>query len=95
MSDRKSNKIILGISALLGMGSIGISMAGEATAHTMGAPIEGMEKCYGVVKAGQNQCGTHLHGCSGEAKKDGDKSEWIMLPTGICSKIVGGSTKAG
>jgi hypothetical protein len=28
------------------------------------------EKCYGVAKAGQNDCGTATHSCAGKAKKD-------------------------
>lgn len=56
--------------------------------------IEGMEKCYGIAKAGQNDCGTSTHGCGGESKVDGDKEAWMFVPTGFCKKIVGGSTKA-
>ena len=52
--------------------------------------IPGMEKCYGITKAGMYDCGTANHNCSGEAKKDGDKNEWINVPTGLCQKIVGG-----
>lgn len=48
------------------------------------------EKCYGIAKAGQNDCSTSAHTCSGEAKVDGDKSEWLYVPNGLCNKIVGG-----
>lgn len=51
-----------------------------------------MEKCYGVAKAGKNDCGTATHACAGQAKRDGDPKEWIYLPKGACSKIVGGNT---
>ncbi len=30
------------------------------------------EKCYGVVKAGKNDCRTAAHSCAGQAAKDGD-----------------------
>ncbi len=56
-----------------------------------------MEKCYGVVKAGKNDCGSAKkggHSCAGGAKVDGDKSEWVYLPTGTCDRLVNGSTKA-
>ncbi len=51
------------------------------------------EKCYGVAKAGQNDCGANGHSCQGQATKDGDPNEWVFLPKGTCDKIVGGSTK--
>jgi uncharacterized membrane protein len=51
-----------------------------------------MEKCYGVVKAGKNDCSSKSgsHSCAGSAKIDGDKGEWILLPKGTCERIVGG-----
>jgi uncharacterized membrane protein len=55
-----------------------------------------MEKCYGVVKAGQNDCGnaSGTHSCAGQAKADSAAGEWLLLPEGTCSRITGGSTKA-
>ena len=50
---------------------------------------EGFEKCAGIVKAAKNDCGTSKHGCAGQASKDGDKEEWLYVPTGTCEKIVG------
>jgi len=49
------------------------------------------EKCYGVAKKGMNDCGTKMHSCSGQSKKDGDATEWLYLPKGTCGKVVGGS----
>ncbi len=54
-----------------------------------------MEKCYGVVKAGKNDCQTNTSACAGTSTKDGQKDAWIYLPKGSCDKIVGGSTKKG
>lgn len=55
------------------------------------------EKCYGVVKAGKNDCAAadKSNSCAGAGKKDGDKNAWVYLPAGLCDKLVGGSTKAG
>ena len=53
--------------------------------------IAGMEKCYGIAKKGNNDCGTEAHTCAGEAKKDGDSKEWLLVPNGLCQKIVGGN----
>ena len=52
------------------------------------------EKCYGIVKAGSNDCQTAVSACAGTAKKDSQKDAWIYLPKGSCEKIVGGSLKA-
>jgi uncharacterized membrane protein len=52
------------------------------------------EKCYGVAKAGQNECAGPAHSCQGQSKKDADGREWIKLPKGTCAKIVGGSLTA-
>jgi uncharacterized membrane protein len=52
------------------------------------------EKCYGVSKAGQNDCQTANSSCAGTAKKDAQKDAWIYVPAGLCGKIVGGADKA-
>jgi uncharacterized membrane protein len=53
----------------------------------------GMEKCQGVVKAGMNDCGTSKHSCAGQATVDGDAEEWVYVPEGTCTKLVGGKVK--
>jgi uncharacterized membrane protein len=62
-----------------------------ANAQAMG-PDDKSEKCFGVAKAGKNDCAANGHGCAAQAKTDGDKKEWISVPKGTCDKIVGGST---
>jgi uncharacterized membrane protein len=52
------------------------------------------EKCYGVVKAGKNQCAGAAHSCEGLSKKDSDAKEWVKLPKGTCERLVGGSLTA-
>jgi len=47
------------------------------------------DKCYGVAKAGQNDCGTLVHGCAGQATIDGDPTEWKYVPKGTCEKVGG------
>lgn len=51
-----------------------------------------MEKCYGISKAGANDCKSGIHGCKGMSKTDGEKDSFLMVPKGTCAKIVGGST---
>ncbi|MDX2218355.1 MAG: DUF2282 domain-containing protein [Burkholderiales bacterium] len=52
------------------------------------------EKCYGIAKKGQNDCGTARHTCAGKAKKDNEPDEWKYVPKGTCEKM-GGSLKPG
>ena len=52
-------------------------------------PKEENEKCYGVAKAGQNDCGTAKHSCAGQSKTDKDPTEWKMVAKGTCEKLGG------
>ncbi len=54
------------------------------------------EKCAGVAKAGQNDCGAldGSHACAGNAKVDSDPNEWVYVPAGTCDKLVGGKVVA-
>jgi uncharacterized membrane protein len=59
------------------------------------APSFKAEKCYGVAKAGKNDCASMgNNSCGGSSKRDGDKKAWIFLPEGYCERIVGGSKTA-
>jgi uncharacterized membrane protein len=54
-----------------------------------------MEKCYGVAKAGKNDCQTAKSSCAGTSKADSQVDAWISVPKGVCDKLVGGKTTAG
>ncbi len=49
------------------------------------------EKCYGVAKAGKNDCQTANSSCAGTSKRAGQGDAWIYMPAGACEKLVGGS----
>ena len=49
------------------------------------------EKCYGIAKAGMNDCQTATHSCAGTSTKNMDPASWIYVPAGTCAKIAGGS----
>lgn len=50
------------------------------------------EKCYGIAKAGKNDCAsTGANSCGGTSKINGDKKAWIYVPEGYCDRIVGAS----
>lgn len=55
----------------------------------------GFEKCYGISKAGQNDCASGAQTCASQSKEDGAKNAWVGVPKGACDKIVGGSTAGG
>jgi uncharacterized membrane protein len=49
------------------------------------------EKCYGIAKAGQNDC-ANLAGtdsCAGQSKVDNDKGEWKYVAKGTCKQMGG------
>lgn len=68
--------------------SLAAGAAASARAHAPDAPAS-QEKCYGVAKAGQNDCGTARHSCAGKATRDRDPGEWKMVPKGTCEKLGG------
>lgn len=69
------------------------AVAGGIQMNEAGAMSADKEKCYGVVKAGKNDCANAAgtHSCAGYAATDSDGSEWLALPKGACEKLVGGS----
>ena len=69
----------------------GLLALGAASFATQAIGADEVEKCYGVVKAGKNDCQTASGSCAGTAKADGQGDAWVYLPAGTCEKIVGGS----
>ena len=50
------------------------------------------EHCYGIAKAGGNDCAsTGNNSCGGTSKLNSDPKAWIYVPVGYCDRIVGGS----
>jgi len=80
------NKQILASAALAAVLSSAIVVPAEAAAK---------EKCYGVAKAGQNDCGNlaGTHSCAGQSTIDKDPGEWKLVAKGSC-KSIGGMLKA-
>lgn len=52
---------------------------------------EEKEKCFGIAKAGQNDCAsvTGVHSCAGQSKVDMDKMEWKFVAKGTCKAMKG------
>ena len=55
------------------------------------AAAQSKEKCYGIAKAGQNDCvnlsGTHS--CAGQSKVDNAPDEWKYVAKGSCKDLKG------
>jgi len=68
-------------------GAMALAVAGAAAGIAPAAAAD-MEKCYGVSKAGQNDCaagpGTT---CSGTSTVDYQGNAWKLVPAGTCETI--------
>jgi len=49
------------------------------------------EKCYGIAKAGKNDCQTASSSCAGTSKANAQKDAWVYVPKGTCDRVVNGS----
>lgn len=75
------------IAAALGASAAAVM---QTTRFADGTPQE-RERCYGIVRAGKNDCGTQSHSCAAQSRRDGDPQSWVMVPKGLCERIVGSS----
>jgi len=72
------------LASILALGLLsGASAADEKTA--------GKEKCFGIAKAGQNDCAnlSGTHSCAGQNKVDNGADEWKYVGKGTCAKLGG------
>lgn len=58
---------------------------------SMPAAAQDKEKCFGIAKAGQNDCSSisGTHSCAGQSKVDMDKMEWKYVAKGTCKDMKG------
>jgi uncharacterized membrane protein len=73
------------IAAFFTITSANIAFADDAKTST--------EKCYGVVKTGMNDCQTATASCAGSSTKDSQADAFVLVPAGLCEKLVGGHLK--
>jgi uncharacterized membrane protein len=69
--------------------SLALTLAAlSATAHAADGAKPATEKCYGVAKAGQNDCAAGAGtSCAGTAVKDYQGNAWTLVEKGTCVKI--------
>jgi uncharacterized membrane protein len=84
----KSNTVIVSAFAA--------AMALTAASHVLAQTAQpaNSEKCYGVVKAGLNDCQTANSSCAGTATRDRQADAYVYVPAGTCKKIAGGTLKS-
>ena len=69
--------------------AIGGLVSLTAVQTTFAADDTATEKCYGIAKAGKNDCAGAKHACAGQGTAERSSNEWIKLPKGTCERIAG------
>ena len=79
--------------------NVAAALAGAIALASLAAPAQaepatGLEKCYGISKAGENSCanGAGTHSCAGHSKVDYDGGEWRAVKAGMCVEMGGSLT---
>ena len=73
------------IASLLTVGALGFSELAAAADKPQG------EKCYGLAKAGKNDCQTASSACAGTSKQDDNPTAFIYVPKGTCVRSWAGA----
>jgi uncharacterized membrane protein len=66
--------------------ALALGLVGQVAAQD-----KGKEKCYGIAKAGANDCAnlSGTHSCAGQSKADNDAGEWKYVAKGTCKDMKG------
>jgi uncharacterized membrane protein len=67
-----------------------IAAVAASVRHNGEGTIE-RERCYGIARAGQNDCANAVHSCAKQGKTDSDAREWLAVPKGTCERLAGGT----
>jgi uncharacterized membrane protein len=67
--------------------ALALGLVNTASAADSGAK----EKCYGIAKAGANDCAnlSGTHSCAGQTKADNDPMDWKYVAKGSCKDMKG------
>ena len=68
----------------------GLLAAGIGLSNNMAMAAGVLEKCAGIARAGQNDCGTRVNSCAATARTDREAEAWVWVPQGTCARIFGG-----
>ena len=66
--------------------ALALGLVGQASAQA-----KEKEKCFGIAKAGQNDCAnlSGSHSCAGQSKADMAPEEWKYVAKGTCKDMKG------
>ena len=78
---KRTSVLQTALAGLIALAAAQAALAADSTADR--------DKCYGIAKAGQNDCGTARHTCAGKAARDNQPDEWKYVPKGSCEKMGG------
>jgi len=78
------NKALL-TAAFAGVFAAGVAMNANAADDKA---MASKEKCFGIAKAGKNDCksASGSHSCAGQATVDNGADEWKFVEKGTCEK---------
>jgi uncharacterized membrane protein len=74
------------------IGSLLVLGLASGNANAADKKVE-MEKCFGIAKAGMNDCSSNksAHSCAGQSTVSNDPMDFVAVPKGTCNTIAGGS----
>ena len=80
------------LASALALGFIGQAAAQDSMGKDM-AKTKDKEKCFGIAKAGQNDCAnlSGSHSCAGQTKADNMADDWKYVAKGTCADMKGKS----
>jgi uncharacterized membrane protein len=66
--------------------ALALGLVGQVAAQD-----KGKEKCYGIAKAGQNDCASlsGTHSCAGQSKDEMSPLDWKYVAKGTCKDMKG------
>ena len=91
---KNTNRRLFAATALSAAMGLAMAMTGAPASAADTPQAAKLEKCFGVTKAGLNDCAAGAHSCVGQATRDRDPASFVLLPKGDCNKIAGGKTTA-
>ncbi|HST93363.1 MAG TPA: DUF2282 domain-containing protein [Microvirga sp.] len=84
-----SNRVLIASALAAAVTAPSLTSAQASPAPT---PSFQAEKCYGIAKAGQNDCAsTGNNSCAGTSRVNADPKAWVYVPAGYCDRIVSAS----
>ncbi len=87
------NKMQLMIASAM-VAAFSLPLLSSAQAGPAATPKFEHEKCFGISKAGKNDCQTANTSCAGTSKRDKQSDAWIYVPKGTCDRVVDGTLQA-